>query len=85
MEVNQLEIILKINNNATLEFLTKNNSSSINLIIKNCSSDKILLNDENNNQEYIIQKNGKDYWLSGKSAYLINPPNEKYLLRKIAR
>ena len=36
MEVNQLEVILKINdNNATLKFLSKNNASSINLIIKN--------------------------------------------------
>ena len=86
MEVNQLEVILKINdNNATLKFLSKNNASSINLIIKNFSLDKILLNDEDNNQEYIIQKKGKDYWLSGKSAYLINPPNEKYLLRKITK
>ena len=40
------------------------------------------MSDGKSKNAYVIQKNTDKYWLSGDSVYLINPPNEKYLIKK---
>lgn len=35
-----------------------------------------------NEEDYIIKKNNGNYYLAGNSVYLLNPPNENYILKK---
>lgn len=84
MEDYQLEFtfIIVDNKTVTLKSITNNNTETKMLVIEKSSEEEIVMSDGKNKNAYVIQKNTDKYWLSGDSVYLINPPNEKYLIEK---
>ncbi len=51
--------------------------------IESWSDDKLVIKSKTDNTlEYIISKSGNQYYLMGNTIYLLNPPNDKYVLNK---
>lgn len=62
-----------------------NNESNIisDIFIESVSEDKLVVKSKTDNTvEYIIGKVDGQYYLMGNTIYMLNPPNDKYILKK---
>jgi hypothetical protein len=66
-----------------IEKINDENNSVSDIFIESVSADKLVIKSKSDNTiEYIIAKIDGKYYLMGSTIYLLNPPNDKYLLKK---
>ncbi|MFV0531528.1 MAG: hypothetical protein ACK5MD_08825 [Flavobacteriales bacterium] len=82
-EAYELDYNFKIQNSkAVLNRVINGEHSTIDLTVTKISENDIVLTSKANNEEYIIRKKGNEYKLSGQTIYLLNPPNNDYVIVK---
>ncbi|KMQ69266.1 hypothetical protein ACM39_04000 [Chryseobacterium sp. FH2] len=91
-EISRIEEDFKFN--YTVKILSKENIFIIqkinneieeikNLYIESDSKNKLIIKSKlDSTLEYMIINENNDYYLAGNTIYLLNPPNDKYLLKK---
>jgi hypothetical protein len=75
--------ILSIDDISITEKINDENNNIQDIFIESVSGDKIVIKSKSDmNLEYIVGKIKGEYYLMGSTIYLLNPPNDKYLLKK---
>ncbi|MCY1660794.1 hypothetical protein [Chryseobacterium sp. SL1] len=72
------------NNVAITEKINDESNLVSGTFINSVSDDKIVIKSKTDDTlEYIVAKIGGKYYLMGNTIYMLNPPNDKYILKKI--
>ncbi|MCY0978699.1 hypothetical protein PGH12_10570 [Chryseobacterium wangxinyae] len=75
--------ILSIDDISIIEKINNEDNNIQDIFIESVSADKIVFKSKSDkNLEYIVSKIKGAYYLMGSTIYLLNPPNDKYLLKK---
>jgi hypothetical protein len=65
------------------EKINDENNPVSDIFIESISEDKLVIKSKTDDTiEYIIGKIDGKYYLMGNTIYMLNPPNDKYLLKK---
>lgn len=87
MEENKIRILISVKNHKNLsikEQVNQEEEKVQKLVLQDESEDRLVFTSlEEPDVEYVLSRLDNAYYLSGKSIYAINPPNEKYELNRI--
>lgn len=78
----EVKVINKDEVSITEKINNENNPVS-DIFVKSVSADKLVIKSKSDDTlEYIIAKMDGKYYLMGNTVYMLNPPNDRYVLKK---